>query len=192
MRTQQNSSKNVQTNNVAAAQQLLTAPVAQQQAGVAPQQQAAPVAPQQPVAMVTPVVTVVQPGSVAAVQLTAVQQLRANRVAKVQVGRVQQYRAAKLLAHHTATQASLQATLHAQVLALYAQAGMQPPTQSMRAVPVTQKAPASTIPNVCAAIRAYVHANPTASKAAVIKHFGSAANPHTVSTQYQRAKSGVA
>lgn len=177
MQNQTNAAKNANKNANNAA--LVTAPVsapatapAQAQPASAPVQYSAPVV-QQPLAPST---------------------LRAKRVAAVQVALHARYRAAKAQAHVNATATALQANVLAQVQAVYAKAGLAVPnTLSVRAVPGLQQNPASTVTNACATVRAFVHANPTLTRKAVMQHFTGTnyVNPATVSTQYQRAKSGV-
>lgn len=169
--------KNVQTNNNAVVQQALTAPVS------APVQQPASV-PAQAVQYSAPVVQ----------QPTAPSTLRAKRIAAVQVGLHARYRAAKVAKHQNATATHAQNAILAQVQALYAQAGLPVPnTLSVRAVPGLQNNPASAVQGACALVRAYVHANPHATRKMVMQHFTGTnyVNPATVSTQYQRAKNGA-
>lgn len=179
MRTQQNSSKNVQQNNNAVVQAV----AAQQAPVVAPQQPAGLLAPMQQ-ALTVPVVTVVQPTS-----------LRAARVAAVQVALLQRYRAAKVAKHTAAVATWQQSNYLAAVQALAIAHGQPVPTTlSARALVTPQQHAPSAISGPCATVRAFVHANPLLTRKQVQQHFTGTnyINPATVSTQYQLAKGGKA
>lgn len=170
------------------------------------QQQA--VAQQQPVAaqqVAQQQVTVQQ--VLANMQLAVPQQtLRVTRLQRVAVAAQQRYLAAKTPVLRVAYQqkvANAQGAVNTAQQQAYMAVMQQvaahmgvpvPNTLSVRSVPGVQKNAPSNAPGACARVRAWVHANPSASVAAAKQHFSGSnyVNPATVQTQYQLAKKGKA
>lgn len=67
-----------------------------------------------------------------------------------------------------------------------------PNTLSVRAVAGAQKHAPSTVQGACGIVRAWVAANPTATRAQALQHFAGSINPATVSTQYAAARKTLA
>ena len=177
MRTNTNAAKNTANNTNAVAQQALLAAPAAVQASA-------------PVALTVPVVTV---APAAMHTVPAPTSLRAKRIAAVQVGLHARYRAAKQAKHNAVSVHAKQHAYMQAVQALAAQMGVPVPnTLSVRNIATPQQHAPSNVQGACAVVRAWVHANPTATRKQAIAHFNGTVNPATVSTQYQRAKSGKA
>ena len=143
--------------------------------------------------------TVAQGALTAVQQVAAKQALRAKRLNAVASALVAQRKAAKQQAYLQATNAYKQVAYLKAAQALAAQYGVALPTISARATnqsAVVQSAPQSAVQGACKLVRAYVHQNSALTVKQVQAHFslGTAEyiNPHTVATQYQRAKHGVA
>lgn len=118
---------------------------------------------------------------------------RLQAVAAATQAIVQGVRVAARNARKQAAQASKQQAYMLAVQQLATQYGVPVPnTLSVRAVAGAQKHAPSTVQGACSVVRAWVAANPTATRAQALQHFAGTINPATVSTQFAAARKTLA
>lgn len=127
-------------------------------------------------------------------QVPATRAARLSACATANATYAKQARSAARTARKQAVQATKQQAYMLAVQQLAAQYGVPVPTTlSVRAQGINRAqvhAP-STIQGACGVVRAWVAANPLATRAMCLQHFNGTINPATVSTQYAIARKQI-